>query len=275
MGSWNETCMVTNLPILVGDPVICQVIVAAPFVDPLQSAANSVYPHDRFVPVGWPFRAKYNDYGYVEKIEEDRFTEDTLDYMRNHLIERPLGENRYHDHEVRKDKLSWESLDSWFHGKRVLIGNPVALFGGRELAKYRSVGMVMIHEPVYKTMTTYRDPWWSGTIAADIREGMEAPPEPFNDLIMPSKLNRYLRDHEMNNPRRLDGDREETIKRLVEMAHFDEALSAARRQWAPTSGAGSQSEQWELFRKINEAGEIVAKKREAELAQYIDEDEDA
>lgn len=47
MGSWNTTCMVTNLPILAGDPVIAQLIVAAPFADPLQSAADSNYPSDQ------------------------------------------------------------------------------------------------------------------------------------------------------------------------------------------------------------------------------------
>lgn len=273
MGSWNATCMVTNLPILAGDPVVAQIIVAEPFSDPLKSAADSNYPHDRFVPVGWPLRAKYNDYGYIDDIEQSVYADDTLDYLRKHLIERPLGENKYHDHEVTKDKLSWNSLDRWFHGKRVLLTNPIS-FGGKEYAKQRSVGLVMIHASVYKAMAAYREDWRPYDPEEAIREALTMPRDRGLDFIARDKLRRYTREHEMNSPFDLidnGADPGETTRRLAEMAHFDIALNLSRRQWIPTSGAGAQSEEWDLFRRIAEVGEMIIEKREEELKEDDEE----
>ena len=272
MESWNGTCMVTNLPILAGDPVITQIIAVAPFADPLKSAADSDYPHDRFVPVGWPFRARYNDYGYVEGIEEDVYTNDTLDYLRKRLIERPLGENKYHDHEVTKGELGWHSLDNWLHGKRVLMTNPIGGMMGKELPRERSVGLVMIHASVYKAMAAYRNGWERDDPEEVIRETLTAPKDGLGEFVLRDKISRYVRDREMNNPLDLqDADPEETARRLAEMVHFDAALNLSRKQWMPMSGAGSQSEEWDLFRRIAEIGEMIIEKREEELKEDDDE----
>lgn len=282
MGSWNETCMITNLPIVYNDPVVCQVIVQAPFASPMKSAATSNHPFDRFCPVGWPFRAKYNDYGYIKDIEEDAFTNDTLDYMRSRIVERELGENRYHDHAVSRAALSWETLDDWFRGKRVLFENAVAR-AYPEYPQQRSVGLVMIHQTVYETMAAYRNEWEGygrGTVEEEIEKAFAArgsgeamPSRPKSLLIW--RINRLIRGREMNHPLDLldsqAATKDEIAARLAKMVHFETAMTYARKQWMPTSGAGSQSEEWGLFERIDEAGKLIAERRKEELAE--DEDE--
>lgn len=278
MGCWNATCMVTNLPILVGDPVVCQVIAAAPFADPLKSAGDTCYAHDRFQPVGWPLRAKYNDYGYIQDIEEGIYADDTLAYIRRHLIERPQGENEYHDHAVRKVALSWEALDDWFHGKRVLFTNPGA-GAYPEYPKQRSVGMVMIHQSVYEAMALYQGNWGWRDIQPEIQRLLAGPKGDgligeLDRISAKGKLGQFIQGREMNSPVDLQGaDANETARRLAEMVYFESSMGTARRQWMPMSGAGSQSEEWNLFRQIARVGEAIAQRREAELRED-DEDND-
>lgn len=277
MGCWNGTCMVTNLPILVGDPVVCQIIVGAPFADPTHGAAETSYPHQRFVAVGYPFKAKYNDYGYVEDIQEDAYTADTLDYIRAKLIERPQGENKYHEQEVRRDLLTWESFDDWIDDGRILLENAVA----RPYPQYltsRPVGMVMIHHAVYEAMVAYRPEWGWYAVEGEIKEALTIVPrdEPMrliDEIRIKETLDRFIRERELNNPCDLGADIDETAARIAKMAYFDAALGLARKQWLPTSGAGSQSEEWDLFRLIAKTSEGIIGKREQELAE--DEAEDA
>lgn len=270
MGSWNETCMVTNLPILVGDPVVAQVIVASRFNE--SPAANTSYPHDRFTALGYPFRAEYDDYGGVRNIPDDIYTRDTLAYIRERLVERPQGENQYHDHEVRKDLLDWTSFDQWIRSGRLQLGSAA-----------RPVGMVMIHQAVYETMRDYRGEWErfdKADVEAEIKAILAVPKLGDGDNLAyltefghREKLNRFIRDRELNNPRSLVGDDiDETAKRLAEMVWFDSGMRYARRQWMPTSGAGSQSEEWDIYHDIAAASYGISEKRRIELAEYEDDE---
>ena len=63
MGSWKETCMMSNLPINLGDDVA--VFVLRPSYN-YTKEGRLCYHDDRYVPLGFPIKAKYNDYGYAE-----------------------------------------------------------------------------------------------------------------------------------------------------------------------------------------------------------------
>lgn len=72
MGSWNETCMVSNLPVMYGEPVICYLIKKSKYFD--QSIAKGVYTTtDLFCPVSLPIKAVYNDYGGVSEADNIAF----------------------------------------------------------------------------------------------------------------------------------------------------------------------------------------------------------
>lgn len=75
MGSWNETCFYSNLPIRDGDPAVL-------FITSLQSGkkgkgsegrdrANVYYSNDLEEPISLPIKAKYNDCGTIEEWRKD------------------------------------------------------------------------------------------------------------------------------------------------------------------------------------------------------------
>jgi hypothetical protein len=259
--------MVTNLPIMVGDPVVCQVIVAARFADPLMGAAATSYSYDRFVPVGYAFQAKYNDYGYVEDIEEDIYTADTLSYIRDHLVEREQGENPYHEQEVKKDLLTWKTFGEWIHDGRVLFANAAAR-AYPQYPRFRPVGMAMIHEMAYDAMTSHKigQSWGMEDV---IKEALSIPINAIRtEFTVKDKLFNFTKNREMNSPIYLEGaDIDEITRRLSRMIHFEGNLNRSRKQWYPVSGAGSQSEEFDLFRTLAVAAEHIMKQRETEIAE--------
>jgi len=79
MGSWHETCGVTGLPIVSGDPVRMMAIRVVPAKDRWDhSTAHGSF--DLFQPITVLAKGKYNDYGWIEfdTGEERRFFESAL-----------------------------------------------------------------------------------------------------------------------------------------------------------------------------------------------------
>ena len=65
MGCWNETCMVSNLPVSVGDR-----IVAIPIIESSNKNAKGIYATDYWAPF-LPFvRGRYDDYGSIENAND-------------------------------------------------------------------------------------------------------------------------------------------------------------------------------------------------------------
>ncbi len=62
MGCWNETCYMSNLPILWGDKIV--LFVLGPTSN--QRIYETCYPDDNYVPLGFPIVGEYDDYGGIE-----------------------------------------------------------------------------------------------------------------------------------------------------------------------------------------------------------------
>lgn len=81
MGCWNETCMLSSLPIRYGDPVV--VYFLAPFYS--ESICHNIYSCcDQYSPVGFALSGIYDDYGTIEKIcdnEAASWTYRLLDHL--------------------------------------------------------------------------------------------------------------------------------------------------------------------------------------------------
>jgi len=71
MGCWNGTCMISNLPIIVGDKVKLVFIKPSYSFRELKQCGSYVYSIDAFAPSFLPISATYDDYGSVENIVED------------------------------------------------------------------------------------------------------------------------------------------------------------------------------------------------------------
>ena len=105
MGCWNEVCMMSGLPILYNEPVYAFVLM--PRVDVTREGAVC-YKDDKYVPVGFPIKGKYNDYGGIDDIQYleilDRFFQTSFDYL-----------TEYTDEDFNKTfvKYEWESMQKF------------------------------------------------------------------------------------------------------------------------------------------------------------------
>jgi hypothetical protein len=71
MGSWNETCAISNLPILAGDDVKLLLLKRSPYADDMGRYNGVANATEQFIPILSPISGKYNDYGNIEDIVED------------------------------------------------------------------------------------------------------------------------------------------------------------------------------------------------------------
>lgn len=71
MGCWNGTCMISNLPINVGDRTKLVLIRKSSGAARLNNSSGYVYSTDVFTPSFFPLTGLYDDYGMIESIEKD------------------------------------------------------------------------------------------------------------------------------------------------------------------------------------------------------------
>ena len=82
MGSWNETCGITNLPIRSGDRMVAVPLAVWIFYDsiPLPRATSvDCNPTGCYAPFYLPIKGEYDDYGGLEKIED-------LEIVARHMV---------------------------------------------------------------------------------------------------------------------------------------------------------------------------------------------
>jgi hypothetical protein len=116
MGSWNNTCGLTNLPIHAGEAV---------YVFPIKEKDLSKYRSHcystaLYKPVLIPFVAEYNDYGAGENcqgIALDLIVEE----LRRELVELEVGENQYHDIAVKRDEFDVDKFFEAVHEDRLFV----------------------------------------------------------------------------------------------------------------------------------------------------------
>lgn len=151
MGSFNETCMVSGLPIGYGDEVRVVVIKKSPY----KESGCLVYPSDLWSPVSMPIRAKYDDYGNAYPIKEDEtMAAFALGLLNTALEPIEQGENQYHDIAV-KSLDSWDILLNACHEGRLRFKNS---YSG---VPWSPATRVMIREDVWQSMLKQKfSGWW-------------------------------------------------------------------------------------------------------------------
>ena len=65
MGSWNEVCFMSGLPIRYNDDVYAFVLMPRENVN---QEGKVCYKDDKYIPIGFPIAGKYDDYGGIESI---------------------------------------------------------------------------------------------------------------------------------------------------------------------------------------------------------------
>jgi hypothetical protein len=283
MGSWNGTCLVSNLPIFAGDPVVMFPITQYHFYKPEKAdRAGYCYAYEAWELLGLPFEGAYNDYGFIEGVTNPDMMNLTFDYIRGCLIEKELGENQYHDHEVKKDKLDLGTFGTWTHGGRLQVKNEMGHY--KDCLDNTCVSYFMVHKRVFDLLAA--ESYWmysfnKATVAADIAplfmqyfeaHKTEVPIEKMVDTWkLDEKVRLYVRDYRgskdilENTPPALW---QQVADLYAKVAIFDISVSVLRLLYTPTSGAGSQSQNYALQRKLMQV------RTEIMDANQIDEDEE-
>lgn len=65
MGCWNETCLLSRLPITCGQEIACV------FIAPVDAWPGTVYADGQYAPLSLPFFGRYDDYGRIECADYD------------------------------------------------------------------------------------------------------------------------------------------------------------------------------------------------------------
>ena len=116
MGSWNNTCGLTNLPIISGEEV---------YVFPIKEKDLSgyrshCYANALYDPVLTPFLAKYNDYGAGEECSGMSLPL-IIDALKNNLVVMEQGENPYHDIPVVREEFDVDKFFEAIHEDRLFV----------------------------------------------------------------------------------------------------------------------------------------------------------
>lgn len=289
MGSWNGTCGVTQLPIHAGDEVALFLLVG--YGGRQESSTGHCSPMEFWAPRSIQLYGTYNDYGWFE-IEDGWNKEFTINCFQNDALE-VEGDKKYRDNEVTREKLKdWDFIGQALHEGHLIVSQ-----------KQQPISLMAVHRHIFDAIIKEGVDHWSGPLTLDkyIKSGqkyfMEIRRQSSNEIL---RRFRILETREIfasafqsnegnirtfhNNAgtlyqeiirQLLDDneaivDEEEFILEISKYNLFNVAMHMMRKNWCPQSGAGSQSEEYELYETVfKAAAEVIAKRR----AVY-DEDEE-
>jgi hypothetical protein len=298
MGSWNATCQISQLPILCGDKVRVIFLQKNSFsMDPPNElslkgmndhAKERCYSTDWWSPVTIPIRARYADYGQVDKIRKGHALDIFWEQLRKNLVPVPKGENEYHDIESHVG-MDWDTMWSVAHEGRLRV---------------RSVGVVplvpvLVREDVWQMLAKERFEDFRvlslDTVMDSFKEARKSIDAVVTDFDDPRSQLRLLFNLELEwifqmgsfkNYRLTDAFIYLTQKKvpmttkvwtdLAELVHIDSLMNRPLRKfWSPQSGAGSQDISFEFVGKFHRRlAEIAESAWEKYEEQYPSDEED-
>jgi hypothetical protein len=124
MGSFNETCALSNLEIPYGTPVRLLFLVQNIYRSGSRNESKrGVHFYDQWVCRTPPLKGVYDDYGRA-KLEDSPLIQIICDVFSEDVVERPMGFNYYHDPAVFKGRDLNHYLEAAWEGRLLVEGNP-------------------------------------------------------------------------------------------------------------------------------------------------------
>jgi hypothetical protein len=120
MGSFNATCIVSNLAIEAGERVRYLALVRSAF-EP-DGNGHCCYVGGRWQLHGVPIKAQYNDYGSIEGLEDSLQTSLFFEALKRSAIEQGVGDNQCHDVAVRAEMSREDWLTALWEGRIFVEG---------------------------------------------------------------------------------------------------------------------------------------------------------
>jgi hypothetical protein len=290
MGSWNETCGLSNLAIEPREEVVFLLITQSPYEDVI--GKSGCYHTDFFFPRTIPLYGMYDDYGRVAFHEgQDKIIDLIKRGFELDLI--PVDAENKFDTAVSMEDWSMDNLQEWLHDGKVRINK-----GAIDWAVDPSTTGP---SPVYKLIIR-RDVWeafcstsyttWDGTNTLDLFKNSadrlieflasetftvdmnksRRNPVHFTNLSLAPDKNSFMSIYnnvissipftisarwsieqiveQFSSSTLTESEAKDMFYRLAEMAHVEKIMMLTRRAWMPTVGMGSQGTYYKLSLEI-------------------------
>ena len=242
MGCYTYTCSVSGLPIQWRDRVIYLGLTRG-------EGMRGIGTQHAWMPATLPLRARYNDYGSIERWERGAVGKAFFASLLRRAIPRPVGENFVHDVAITADM----SPEQWLH----------AMLEERVQVQHRNFGVTTVVQAMVR-----REVW------DHLVESVQARTEKLPSFTLRDGLSfGTLLD-------RVDRGSDEAgvQRRMRELLSVNVALSRLGRPWARGSSSGPQSPMWQAqlaFQKVLMASvEGYLVRHEREYGEAFDDEDD-
>lgn len=264
MGCWNGTCMISNLPIIVGEKVKL-VFLHTPygnFDEKLKKPAYC-YPNDIFHPGTLALDAEYDNYGGVENIEEGINLNLIENYFKTTYSKIILND------EVFVEFTIYNIIEG------IKGGDLMVLYEDDNKWRRPNLNFVMIRKDVWDNIVKeYSPEFWNDDsknnkdIYITVKEWVDKKIKKSKSFSMAGYAGgniMFLRefydgfisrcydkkiDNRMTNEE-IDNHINYIKNLFTEFTIIDSFISITRKGWMITSGAGSQSSEWENYKLLN------------------------
>lgn len=243
--------MLTQLPIRHGERAVCLFLIAH-----TDKILGGMYrPTDQFVPIGFPIRGTYNDYGIIEKIDDTPAAQITFEYLQ-YALKKGIIKNITPEHDI--DQYKANSLDDLCRlTEREYLEGMNGQIICSALIHERAFDIV-IYDVKGRTPFMGKHPYGEYLVQAAEKWLADKGWGNLLERFGRSKyLNSFLRDF---SEVLYDGDyfldrinkeqRKDLIPALTDILAFDLSLSYLRKTFAPQSGKGSQQTEMHLHALI-------------------------
>lgn len=235
MGCWNETCMLSNLPIEYGDE-----IVVIPLIQDNQNEIfYSYYPADNYLPLP-PVVGKYNNYGNIENID---FSNNLL-HLYQSLPFKRLENEKYID-----INITAESFEDFIRNICKNRHQPNKIFFNRGISAY-SIDFYMCHKKIYDRITKYILLEFEQRTFYDIKKEIDlyhAHMNPFEFRLHEEPYLRFWIREALD----CKLDDKYCLNTAIEMTAFHTALDILRKGYKVISGLGSQNSDWDVYKEFH------------------------
>jgi len=291
MGCWNHTDAMTQMAICHGDPVRGIFIVRQ---DQL-GAGGTHYSSDWWAPAFLPIEGEYNDYGGIENVKRDWNVDYIEQWLKNHALEIPEGQNQYHERAVVREELDIDRALEAINDERLLIPG-IDFSTERPISTSVSVSFVMIHEDVWQTAIAERKGYnkissvknYTDKLEEAIKKDIETQvmleqiieeskltekkidigsiTRSFTSVLFREKLGLIAQhpNKSLSAYTDIEYARSDLAERFAELMMCCGAMEKLRRVWLPPTSVGSQSDDEDVMRKFHQAVEGVYQKRFSE-----------
>lgn len=252
MGSWHETCGITQLPIQEGEDVA--LFILEEYKGYVSEKNGFTASHHLYNPIGPPVFGRYNEYGTIDNISDDG--------------------NLIYKHMIKKLKTEYELIEIGANKTIVLSNETRDINSINEIVKLLERGLIkgikfmLVHMELYDELvykigeqkivelsefiytseninrknTKFRD-----KIMGDIQDyenivksNKNLPMFILEDQLIENYYFKYTNDY-LNYYRNEQLFKESFKKRMCKFIIFDYIMNSARKLWVPQSGAGSQT----------------------------------